>query len=165
MQNYGDPLTLKEFAQACAENYRWNRDTVGRKRETVRLMGEVMQQAIGAVLYLCSTVIEIERVSPKKVVAKYSNKAISRKPLSLYRVGWTTGAALSRIRADRARAHPSDQPGIEHQQQDPQHRKAHFKMQPYGPGNSLRRVTYISPYWTKRHLLGEYGIQTVRKVI
>jgi hypothetical protein len=37
-------------------------------------------------------------------------------------------------------------------------------MQPYGPGRSLRRLIFISPYWTHRERLGESGINTMRRV-
>jgi hypothetical protein len=164
LENHGDPHTLKEFALKTTHRFQWTDDMQGMEKEARKLLLESMQLCVGALLYLCSTVIEVERVPPK-VVAKMTNRKIERRPLSLYRVGWTTGAALSRLRAERLRAAPSEQPDLRHQQQDPQHRKAHFKMQPYGPGRSLRRLTFISPYWTHRERLGEYGVNTARRVL
>jgi hypothetical protein len=34
--------------------------------------------------------------------------------------------------------------------QEAQHRRGHWKMQPYGPQNSLRKHVWLNPYWTKR---------------
>lgn len=164
LENHGEPHTLKEFALRTTANFQWTEDVATVEREAKKLLVESMKVCVGALLYLCSTVIEVERVPPK-VVARMTNRAIERRPLSLYRVGWTTGAALSKVRAERLRAAPSEMPGERHQQQDPQHRKAHFKMQPYGPRSSLRRLTFVSPYWTHRERLGDAGINTARKVI
>jgi hypothetical protein len=80
-------------------------------------------------------------------------------------VGWTIGAGLSKARAQRKQYGGNSQQGDITHQQDPQHRKAHFKMQPYGPGRAFRRVCYISAYWTHRERLGVQGVNTSRKVV
>ena len=157
-----EPMTLKEMVTDGVQRYAWN-DSVD-PVAAEKWYAQVLKVCLGSLFYLASTVTDVERV-PAKVVAKRSNKAISRKPMSMYQVGWTIGASLSKARAQRrASLSPSQQSDLTHQQ-DPQHRKAHFKMQPYGPGNSLRRYTYISPYWTHRERLGIQGLNTARRVI
>ncbi len=124
-------------------------------------MRDVMSVVVGTLFYLCSTTLEAEKVPAK--TTRHLGRNISRKPLSLYRIGWTTGAALTRLRQQRLTEALSEQGDIGHQQ-DPQHRRGHFKMQPYGPRNSLRRWTYVSPYWTHLERLGEAGMNVARSV-
>ena len=137
---------------------------------------EVYKILVGTMLYLCSTVLDAERVPT--VTTKHLAKTIARKPLSFYRVGWTLGAALTKYRQAQYRGEGSQQGDITHQQ-DPQHRKCHFRMQWYGPRAAhacdLMRNTcdcdgrhrewiFIAPYWTHRERLGVAGTNTVRRV-
>jgi hypothetical protein len=137
---------------------------------------EVYKILVGTMLYLCSTVLDAERVPT--VTTKHLAKTIARKPLSFYRVGWTLGAALTKYRQAQSRGEGSQQGDLAHQQ-DPQHRKCHFRMQWYGPRSAhaceLMRNTcdcdgrhrewiFIAPYWTHRERLGVAGINTVRRV-
>lgn len=125
---------------------------------------EIFKTVIGSLLYLCSTTLDAEKV-PASATRKLASKTIARKPLSLYRVGWTTGAALSRYRRQRRLTGDPSQVGDLAHQQDPQHRRAHFKTVWTGPGRSIPRTAFISPYWTHKERLGESGINTVRRVL
>lgn len=126
-----------------------------------RWMREVLGVMIGSLFYLCSTTLEAEEV-PKQTVAKKMSKRIVRAPISLYKVGWTTGSALTRYRQARTGS-TSEQADISHQQ-DPQHRRSHFKMQPYGPNKALRKLIFVSAYWTHVERLGMEGVNTTRRV-
>jgi hypothetical protein len=126
-----------------------------------RWMRQVFSVVVGSLFYLCSTTLEAEKVPPK-TVAKHMDRTISRKPLSLYKVGWTTGTALSRYRQSRSYS-TSEQGDIAHQQ-DPQHRRSHFKMQPCGKGLQERKLIFVSAYWTHRERLGEQGVNTAHQV-
>ncbi len=156
-------LTLAEQVEDLMTRFRWddggNSSTDKRERKWMR---QVLSVVMGSLFYLCSTTLEAEKV-PAKAAIKLS-KGISRKPLSLYRVGWTTGAALTRYRqARKAGWKESGQPDITHQR-DPEHRRSHFKMQPYGPRNSLRKLIFINAYWTHVERLGEMGMNTSHRV-
>lgn len=160
----GNPKTLSQMAEECSNRYTFQNPSTVDPDAARKWMTKTLKVVIGSLCYLSSTVTDVKRV-PGKAVAKRQNKTLSRKPLSLYNVGWTIGAALSKHRAQRkANTNPSQQGDPTHQQ-DPQHRKAHFKMQPYGPGRAYRRVCFISPYWTHRELLGLEGVNTARKVV
>jgi hypothetical protein len=125
---------------------------------------EVYRTAVGSLLYLCSTTLDAERV-PATATRKLAKTTIARKPLSLYRIGWTTGAALSKLRQERAMlGEPSEMGDISHQQ-DPQHRRAHFKTVWSGPGRSIPKTAFVAPYWTHRERLGEVGVNTARRVV
>lgn len=125
-------------------------------------MRQVFSVVVGTLFYLCSTTLEAEKV-PSKTVAKHTTRHITRKPMSLYKVGWTTGAALTRYRQARERANPTEMGDITHQQ-DPQHRRSHFKMQPCGKGKADRKLIFVSAYWTHRERLGEEGVNIARQV-
>jgi hypothetical protein len=164
LPTFGSPQTIKEMADEISDRYQW-KDALAIDEQTSReWFVRVMKIVLGSLCYLASTVLDVERV-PTKAVAKRQSKAISRKPLSLYNVGWTIGAGLSKARAQRKQYGGNSQQGDITHQQDPQHRKAHFKMQPYGPGRAFRRVCYISAYWTHRERLGVQGVNTSRKVV
>jgi hypothetical protein len=159
---FDETKTLAESVDELMNRYRWDAPDVGDIKRNKKWMREVLGVVIGSLFYLCSTTLEAEKV-PAKAVAKLT-KSISRKPMSLYRVGWTTGAALTRYRQSRPSGwKESEQPDITHQQ-DPQHRKAHFKMQPYGPRNSLRKLILVGAYWTHVERLGEMGMNTAHAV-
>jgi hypothetical protein len=163
---YSDNLTLSETVDALMSRFHFDSDKSqnvahGDKRVR-RWMKEILSTVVGTLFYLCSTILEAEQI-PAKTVAKRIPRHISRKPLSMYRVGWTMGGALTRYRQQRDRARPS-QMGDERHQQDPQHRKGHFKNQPYGPGRELRKLIYVSPYWTHIERLGAEGVNTARRV-
>lgn len=125
-------------------------------------MTEAYKAILTSLMYLASTTLDAEKVPTKATVA-LGKRTIARKPLSMYRIGWTVGAALTRYRQDRQRENPSQQGDIRHQQ-DPQHRRAHFKVAWSGPGRSIPKTVFIAPYWTHRERLGLAGINTVRRV-
>lgn len=162
-------LTLGEMVDDLMGRYHWADDSaydVGKvgpnKNRHRKWMREVLSVVIGSLFYLCSTTLEAEAV-PRTYTAKRIPKSISRKPLSLYKVGWATGAALTRYRQERDDRWSSEQDDLGHQQ-DPQHRRSHFKMQPYGPNKSLRKLIFVSAYWTHVERLGEAGVNIARGV-
>ena len=146
--------SLSRFQFASTES----KGTVSHRRKWMR---DVMSVVVGSLFYLCSTTLEAEAV-PAKAVAKKMPKRVCRTPISLYKVGWTTGSALTRYRQERTNS-TSEQSDISHTQ-DPQHRRAHFKMQPYGPGKALRKLIFVSAYWTHLERLGMEGVNTARRV-
>lgn len=178
--DYAAVGTLSDMVSDVMGRFRWHdRDIVkdSSERARKRWMKDVLSVVMGSLLYLCSTTLEAESVPPK-VVVKRIPKRVIRTPLSFYKVGWTTGAALTRWRASRDRVAPSEQGDLGHQQ-DPQHRKAHFKMQWYGPRDSWRcerlrglcncdgqhkELILVQAYWTHKERLGEEGMNTVRRV-
>lgn len=125
-------------------------------------ISDIVSIAVSTLLYLCSTTLEAEKV-PRKAIAKVAPPH-PHMPLSLLRIGWKTGEALSCIRTVRDRSdNPSQQGGPTHEQ-DPQHRRAHIRTVWTGPGSSIPKACYIEPYWTHREKLDGYLVNTVRKV-
>lgn len=156
----GDPFTLAEAVEGVLARFAWNHGGQDDRIKN-RFMRDVVKLTIGSIMYLCSTTLEAARV-PRKSVQKSLNPP-PRKPFSFYRVGWEIGAALSRSRAAIEVEDPSRQrkPGYE---QDPQHRKAHFKTVWTGPGSMTPKTAFVAPYWTHLEKLGVSGVNTVRKV-
>jgi hypothetical protein len=166
-------FTLKELVEAQVNRFKFASNVGGgNRRDWVR---EVYKIIVGTLLYLCSTVLDAEKVPAS--TTRHLAKTIARKPLSFYRVGWTLGAALSKYRREQAKGPGSQQGDLMHQQ-DPQHRKCHFRMQWYGSRSAhacqLMRGTcdcdgrhrewiFISPYWTHKERLGDVGMNTVRR--
>ena len=157
--------TLSETVDDLMERYHWaldgGNDEKGRNYQR-KWMRKVLSVVIGSLFYLCSTTLEAETV-PRTYTSKRIPKSISRKPISMYKVGWATGAALTRYRQQSRTDGTSEQDDLGHQQ-DPQHRRAHFKMQPYGPGQALRKLIFVSAYWTHVERLGEAGVNIARAV-
>jgi hypothetical protein len=153
--------TLSEMVDSMMERFHWDETKDNKdKGKAKKWMRQVLSTVIGSLFYLCSTTLEAEKVPAK--AAGNLHRGISRKPLSLYRIGWTTGSALTRFR--QSRTNPTSEQMDQSHQRDPEHRRSHFKMQPYGPGRTLRKLTFISAYWTHKERLGEEGVNTVRKV-
>jgi len=156
----GPAFTLNEAVDGVLSRFSW---THGGQDNNVkhRFMRDVVKLTIGSMMYLCSTTLEAEKV-PRKTVQKSMNP-IPRKPFSFYRVGWNIGAALSRGRVTIETSDPSQQakPGYE---QDPQHRKAHFKTVWTGAGSTTPKTVFVAPYWTKIERLGLRGVNTARRV-
>jgi hypothetical protein len=186
---FGFTGTLADIVEDQLANFAWSNDPArivgtatqmpneATARQRRRWMKDVLSVLVGSLFYLCSTTLEAEPVPPK-YVAKRIPKRVVRTPLSFYKVGWTTGAALTRYRQSRERVNPSAQGDIGHQQ-DPQHRCAHFKMCWYGPqdaprcekmrglcncGGQHRELIFVQPYWTHLERLGVEGINTARRV-
>jgi hypothetical protein len=179
---YAATGTLADIVDDVMRRFQWfdqdsSQEVQQRNKGRRRWMRDVLSVVTGSLFYCCSTTLEAERV-PAKQVAKRMPKRVVRTPLSFYKVGWTIGGALTRYRQNRERTTPSEQGDLGHQQ-DPQHRKAHFRMQWYGPRDSWRcerlrglcncegqhrELIYVSAYWTHLERLGEEGMNTVRKV-
>ena len=165
--------TFSETVEELMGRFQWDcslaflngheRDIPGQRKESKRWMRDVLSVVIGSVFYLCSTSLEAEQVPAS--ATRHLSRTIARKPLSLYRVGWTTGAALTRLRSQRygEETTPSQMGNLQHQR-DPEHRRGHFKMQPHGPRNTLRKLIWVSPYWTHTERLGQSGVNTIRQV-
>lgn len=156
----GQALTLKEAVDAMMSRFEWNHgdDTVRSKN---RFMRELVSLVVGSLMYLCSTTLDAEKVPRKAVLKALGNPP--RAPFSMYRVGWQIGAALSAARRTVKVDDPSQQikPGYE---QDPQHRRAHFKTVWTGEGSMIPKTVFIAPYWTHMERLGDKGVNTVRRV-
>jgi hypothetical protein len=127
----------------------------------LKWLRQVLSTIVATLFYLCSTTLEAEKV-PASATASF-RKTIARKPLSLYRIGWTTGAALTRYRQARSRWKESEQSDLGHQQ-DPQHRRAHLKVVWTGKGRSVPKLVLVTAYWTHVERLGEQGVNVVHRV-
>jgi hypothetical protein len=165
------PKTLSQMVDGVMERFQWEEDNVptgthphDRKRRAYTR--RIAAQVIGTLLYLCSTTLDSEPVPMSAVRRASTLKQSRRHPLSLFRVGWTVGTALSKYRAASG-IERSDTPSVQGDlghQQDPQHRRAHFKIVWTGPGRSVPKLAFVSAYWTHRELLGEEGTNTLRPV-
>lgn len=155
----GKPLTLSETVDVMMSRFVWNHGEDNPSRN--RFMRELISLVVGAIMYLCSTTLDAEKVPRKAVLKALGNPP--RAPFSMYRVGWQIGAALSRARKTVKVEEPSQQikPGYE---QDPQHRRAHFKTVWTGKGSMIPKTVFIAPYWTHVEKLGDKGVNTVRRV-
>ena len=156
----GPSVTIAESVDAMMSHFVWSHGDDNPKTKN-RFMRQLVTLLIGSLMYLCSTTLEAEKV-PRKAVLKALNGA-PRIPFSMYRVGWRMGTALSAARKSIKVDDPSKQakPGYE---QDPQHRRAHFKTVWTGEGSRIPKTVFIAPYWTKLEKLGPVGVNTVRNV-
>jgi hypothetical protein len=156
----GKPRTIKELGEDVENRYQWQENTTDTKRQ-IKFLQEAQALMIGALLYCCSTTLEAEKV-PRKFVAKM-RPGVARRPISLYKVGWQTGAAISKYRRQIATGQtPSTNRAG--RMQEPQHRKAHVKVVWTGPGRTVPKTILVLPYWTHREALGHFGINTARRV-
>lgn len=138
---HGEAFTLSEAVDGVLSRFAWNHGEQDDKVKN-RFMRDVVKLTIGAIMYLCSTTLEAEKV-PRKAVLKSLNPP-PRKPFPFYRVGWQIGAALSRSRVAIDVVEPSQQPKPGYEQ-DPQHRKAHFKTVWTGPGSMIPKTVFVGP--------------------
>lgn len=154
----GDPYTFSDAVDRLAESFMWSttHDGSNSSRDFIRSLSALV---IGSVMYLCSTTLEAEKV-PRKAVAK--TLGTPRVPFSAYRVGWNIGAALSASRKTVKVDDPSQQP--HGNEQEPQHRRAHFKTVWTGAGSMVPKTVFIAPYWTHLEKLGSEGVNTARNV-
>lgn len=158
---FGENQTMNEMVDSQLERFAFSGvDDPERGRAYIRA---AYRNVLGSLMYLASTTLDAEKV-PASVTRPLSKRTIARKPLSLYRIGWTVGAALTKMRRERLELGRESQMGDLRHQQDPQHRKAHFKVVWTGPGRSIPKTAYVSPYWTHRERLGLEGVNTVRAV-
>lgn len=151
----GDPYTLSEAVDKVCTTFQWSTEhDVARAQKFIR---SLMTAVIGSVMYLCSTTVEAEQV-PRKAVSK--TLGTPKTPFSAYRVGWNIGAALSASRKTISVGDPSQ--GPQWGEQDPQHRRAHFKTVWTGPGSRTPKTVFVAPYWTHTEKLGIEGVNTAR---
>jgi hypothetical protein len=154
--------TLRETVEYCLRRFGLDASMPLDGNDALkRWWREVMSTVVGTLFYLCSTTLEAEKV-PASATA-HLKKTVVRKPLSLYRVGWTTGAALTRYRQSRRQWKPSEQSDVRHEQ-DPQHRRTHHKVVWTGKGRTIPKTAIVWAYWTKKHLLAQQGTNTIRRV-
>jgi len=156
--------TLREMVEEQVERFVFfdqdNGSLVpGVKKEWIR---EVFKIVLGTMMYLASTTLEAEKVPAS--ATRHLRHTIARRPLSLYRVGWTMGAALDRYRREQISLGNESQMSDLAHQQDPQHRRAHFKTVWTGPGRTIPKTAFVTAYWTHRERLGEAGVNTLRRV-
>lgn len=157
----GPSFTLAEGVDRVLAMFLWRYGNSDAERGRA-FMARLSKLVIGSVMYLCSTTLEAQKV-PRKTVDK-ALSGLSRKPFSLYRVGWQIGAALSARRVALEVEKPSTQPKSGYEQ-DPQHRRAHFKTVWTGERSRVPKVVFVAPYWTHVERLGVRGVNTVRKVV
>lgn len=155
----GEPFTLGEAVNRLVNTFHWENRSELDDTKARRFMRDLSRTVIGSVMYLASTTLEAERV-PRKAVSK--TLGTSRAPLSAYRIGWTIGASLSASRKAVGRDTPTSQ--TEGREQEPQHRRAHFKTVWTGEGSSTPKTMFIAPYWTHLEKLGNQGVNTARPV-
>jgi hypothetical protein len=173
---YGAELTFRETVDDVMTRFHWDDDngSILNDKPNKRWMREVLSVVVGSLFYLCSTTCEADEVN-SRYVAKRMKKKVVRSPISFYNVGWTTGAAISRIRQQRQSIwKESEQADIAHEQ-DPQHRRAYFRLQWYGPragarcdgsrehcgcGGQHSELIFVHAYWTHIEKLGEAGMNT-----
>ena len=158
---FGENMTMDEMVESQLERFAFS--GVDDPEKGRAYISAAYRTVLGTLMYLASTTLDAEKV-PASVTRPLSKRTIARKPLSLYRVGWTVGAALTAMRRERLSLGRESQMGDLRHQQDPQHRRAHFKVVWCGPGRSIPKTAYISPYWTHRERLGLTGVNTVRTV-
>lgn len=156
--------TLREMVDEQVERFVFFDQDSGSLRPGVKKawIREVFKIVLGTMMYLASTTLEAEKVPAS--ATRHLRHTIARRPLSLYRVGWTTGAALDRYRREQVDLGNESQMGDLSHQQDPQHRRAHFKTVWTGPGKTIPKTAFVSAYWTHRERLGEQGVNTLRRV-
>jgi len=155
----GDTYTMADAVERLEESFHWSveADNTDAARKFIR---GLCTTVIGSIMYLCSTTLEAEQI-PRKVVAK--TMGTPRTPFSAYRVGWNIGAALSASRKTVTVDDPSQQPKSGYEQ-EPQHRRAHFKTVWTGEGSMIPKTVFIAPYWTHLEKLGTEGVNTARPV-
>lgn len=159
--------TLSETVTDVMQRFKWytaeGDPYNGTKRRAY--MRRIVSASIGALLYACSITLDSEQVPPVAVKRISSRKQSKKHPIRLFRVGWTVGAALELHKARQAaqRINPSEQLDLGHQQ-DPQHRKAHFKRVWTGKGRNVPKMAFVSAYWTHREALTAEGVNTVRRM-
>lgn len=156
----GEPFTLGEAVDRLVGTFTWANSSELDDVQARRFMRDLSRIVIGSVMYLASTTLEAEKV-PRTAVLKALHSG-SRAPISAYRVGWTIGAALSASRKVVGRDTPTNQ--VEGREQEPQHRRAHFKTVWTGEGSLVPKTVFISPYWTHLEKLGTQGVNTARPV-
>jgi hypothetical protein len=174
---YGVELTFTETVDDVMSRFHWDDDEHPGKKNK-RWMREVLSVCIGSLFYLCSTTCEAQEVPPRRQGHKIPKKVL-RQPMSFYKIGWTTGPALTRIRHERELVWKESEQGDIRHQQDPQHRRAHFRMQWYGPmdgivcdnttgkcecGGRHRVMIFVCAYWTHIERLGQAGMNTAHVV-
>lgn len=161
------PTTLKDIIDQKVANYGWD-ESVYTRSNAWKGSDAILQQAfmraqlglaLGAVMYLCSTVLDAEAV-PRSRVARSWNQPNS-KPPNLINVGWRIGPALSSARAEARLKEASEQPG---RTLPPHQRRAHFKTVWTGPGRSVPKTVFIAPYWVHKELMHLVDTKTVRAV-
>lgn len=160
---FSENMTLAELVEDQAGRFAFHTgSTTTNDPNAKKWIRQVLKIILGSLFYLCSTTLDAERVPAN--ATRHLAKTIARKPLSLYRVGWSLGAALTRYRQERRDSENPSQMGDIRHQQDPQHRRAHFKTVWTGKGSLVPKTVYVAPYWTHVERLGETGINTLRKV-
>lgn len=149
--------TMRETVEQALSQFKYG-ELVDASR-ACQFTRQVLSTIIGSLFYLCSTSIEVEPL-PKSRAAAMRGPSMP-KPPKILKVGWKMGAALTRYRREMSQIQSRGM-GLE---RGPQHRKGHYKWQPYGPRNTLRKWIRVSPYWTHvEKLMATEGTTTVHKV-
>lgn len=159
----GEPFTINEAVDGVLSRFDWSYR--GSSSSAEAFMRSLVRMTLGSVLYLASKTLDDDGDS-EKVPASVVRRAtgMRKPPFSVYRVGWQIGAALSDARPQRFDANDKPLQGTAALEQDPQHRRAHFKTVWTGPGSRVPKTVFVAPYWTHIERLGPRGVNTVRRV-
>lgn len=160
----GGAFTVDEAVTGLIERFQWAYGDSGENSRA--FMGAIVRAVLGSALYLASKTLDDDRDSQRVPPATVRKLTGARKPpFSFYRVGWQIGAALSN--AGSAQKFDVSDPAVQGRtghEQDPQHRRAHFKTVWTGPRRSVPKTAFVAPYWTHVEKMGPRGVNTVRKV-
>lgn len=162
-----EPSTLKDIIDRKIAHYGWDegsysRDTAWKQGDQIAQQAFMRAQlglALGAVMYLCSTVLDAEQVPKSRIVRQWNQP--NSKPPNLINVGWRIGPALTAARAEARTKQASDQPG---RSLPPHQRRAHFKTVWTGPGRTVPKTVFIAPYWVHKEYMHLVDTKTVRAV-
>lgn len=157
--------TLSDHVDHFMRSFGWDDNTVGsgvpldERADQRKFMRAQLGLALGAVMYLCSTVLDAEVVPKSRVKRAWGPH--QRQVPNLINVGWRIGPALS---AARAQARQKEASGLPGRSLPPHQRRAHFKTVWTGPGRSVPKTVFIAPYWVHKELMHLVDTKTVRAV-
>jgi hypothetical protein len=132
-------LSDRPLAEGIRSNPQWPRMTGdGFELELTQAVAKVL-------LYLSSE--EAVRIE-ERPYSELLDRLIRRGPKKMARAQHQLGDLYDRILIG-----PTEIPGHGHGEVSPHLRRGHFRMQPHGPQNSLRKLMFISPTWVRADIL------------
>ena len=118
---------------------------------------ELHSVVLGSLLYLCATVIDAQPLP------RCATKAVKsgNKPITMVKVGWRVGPALSRFR--RSGGGSASSGNHTGRMVAPHQRKAHIAIRWTGPGRTIPRSVLILPTWIHPELIGMTDPKTAHR--